>query len=147
MPRNDIIARLRIITAMPRAEIVSRHNAFDEIKRTVEDAISLLENDRVTSDEVATLASEYLGMERTQIAVRMINEQSRVVDDIKTMSGSLVSQADGPEAQTFPLLESVEGRALADAIAHGQAKPLVETVVLGEGSTGLNTPVEDNPDA
>ena len=145
--RNEIIARLRAITAMPRAEIVSRHNAIDEIKRAAEDAIRLLESERTTSDEVASLAAEYLGMERTQIGVRMVNESSRVVDDIQTMAGSLMAQADGPEDKSLPLLESVEGRALADAITHGQAKPFTETVVVGDGSTGLNPPEEDKPDA
>lgn len=140
-----ILAALRQIQSMPRAEIVSRKGAVDDLKAVVGRAIVALKADRTTSDEVATLASGIMKTELSDIGPASQEGAKMSLATFhhwaQTVAGSALAQADGPEIdpnQSALPLDDVSARALGDAISGGQAKPMTETVVIGDGSTGIH---------
>lgn len=127
------ILRLRHLLSMPRAEIISRANAWDEVKAAGSELIQALQDGgSVTSKEVATLASAILQEEPDNLEASP-QEYNALLDKAKTLAGSCLEQYPGNEEAP-----DAAARSLADAQRHGQADPLIKTVAIGKGSTGPN---------
>lgn len=135
------IKKLRHLLSMPRAEVVSRANAWPEVVsagRALIDACH--EGGEVTSHEVAAIASRILSaqpIKAKHITAEFYNE---LLATAQTLAGSALSQYPGDdnvELKASELLkEHSATRALVDAQTHGQADPLIKTVVVGPDSTG-----------
>lgn len=141
------VTRLKVLAAMPLAELRSRENALPELLGAVSAVMPLLSdleatNTRETSAEVASLAGLILETEVAEIGPASKKGTRMSLQTFHSyaqrVAGSALSQradAVDPNQPALPL-EDASTRALVDAQVHGQALPLERTVVVGPDSTG-----------
>ena len=134
------LSKFKTLLAMPEGELRSRKGALADLINAGLAVVAEAEKGdaRTTSDEVAALAARYLGTPDTTLAAL---KPEVWIKDMRTIAGSAVAQADGPEP-SLPNMDAGAQRALADAQRGGQAGPNIETqaVVAGPDSTGLTAP-------
>lgn len=111
--------KLRLAASARNAEMRSRTNAIDEWRALLLEAARALDLPRneQTSPEVASIAA--------QVLAPGFHPSELPLSDLKTMAGSLLTQApDRTPVAPAPMTPEAE-RALNDAIRTNQAKPVI----------------------
>lgn len=139
---EEAISALEEAGHITKAELSARANAHREMQAAIVLALTVLKairaTGKVSSDDMATLAARIL---RTTMPAKINTAAyAQLLDDAQSLAGSVMSQADGeaPDPRQQKLDIGVATRGLVDAQKTGQALPLERTVVIGEGSTGLD---------
>ena len=125
--------RLRELIAMPRAEVVARKNAWEDVQRTA--ALVLAEAasaaaHRESSPELASLAGELMNMDMAKFEANYEEQPEELLKAIRSLAASVLSQAEPDAALSPDDPDKRAARALQDAQLTGQSHPIVETVVI-----------------
>jgi hypothetical protein len=151
---DETIDAVTTASRIPRGEFASRANAYKDVMAAFGKVLTTLKairaQGKVSSDDIAAIAGKIMAglYKPTSNKTVPAGQYNSLLADAIKVSGSVVSQADGPEPDDpnqLPLnIEGSAERSLRDAQEHGQAAPIVKTVVVGDGSTGLKKDAGNN---
>lgn len=145
MASRPEVARLRALAGMGTGELRARANALPDLLAAIAGVMPLLDalpigsadESRESSEEMVSLAQTIWNLEPRSTKTVKADDYNGLLADAKSLAGSVISQAPGPDADQEPLpLDDPATRSLIDAQVHGQSLPLERTTALGPDTTG-----------